>query len=59
LINPFLSRAFHDISFAAASRGLKVAAVDQSDWASGTSGRSTKLIHGGIRYLEKAFMSLG
>lgn len=39
----------------AASRGLKVALVERSDFASGTSGRSTKLIHGGIRYLEQAF----
>lgn len=36
----------------AASRGLKVALVEQSDFASGTSSRSSKLIHGGLRYLE-------
>jgi glycerol-3-phosphate dehydrogenase len=36
----------------AASRGLKVAMVEASDFASGTSCRSSKLIHGGIRYLE-------
>ncbi len=34
-----------------ASRGMKVAVVDQSDFAQGTSSRSTKLLHGGIRYL--------
>lgn len=36
----------------AAKRGLKVALVEASDFASGTSSRSSKLIHGGIRYLE-------
>ncbi|MGH8959568.1 MAG: glycerol-3-phosphate dehydrogenase/oxidase [Acidimicrobiia bacterium] len=34
-----------------ATRGFRVALVEQMDWASGTSGRSTKLFHGGIRYL--------
>jgi len=37
----------------AASRGLRVALVDASDLASGTSSRSSKLIHGGLRYLEQ------
>ena len=37
----------------AASRGLKVALVEASDIASGTSSRSSKLIHGGLRYLEQ------
>jgi glycerol-3-phosphate dehydrogenase len=36
----------------AALRGLTVACVDKNDWAYGTSSRSSKLIHGGIRYLE-------
>lgn len=36
----------------AASRGLKVALIEGSDFVSGTSSRSSKLIHGGIRYLE-------
>lgn len=36
----------------AASRGMKVALVEAADFASGTSSRSSKLIHGGIRYLE-------
>ncbi|MEZ4870798.1 MAG: FAD-dependent oxidoreductase [Bdellovibrionales bacterium] len=36
----------------AASRGLKVALVEANDFASGTSSRSSKLIHGGVRYLE-------
>ncbi len=37
----------------AASRGLSVALVEQRDYASGTSSRSSKLIHGGLRYLEQ------
>lgn len=36
----------------AASRGLKVALVEKDDFASGTSSASSKLIHGGLRYLE-------
>lgn len=38
----------------AASRGLSVALVERDDVSSGTSSRSTKLIHGGVRYLEQA-----
>jgi len=36
--------------------GMSVALVEQSDFASGTSSRSTKLIHGGVRYLQKAIL---
>ncbi len=36
----------------ASSRGMKVALIEAQDFASGTSSRSSKLIHGGIRYLE-------
>jgi glycerol-3-phosphate dehydrogenase len=36
----------------AAARGLKVALVEKRDFAAGTSSRSTKLLHGGLRYLE-------
>ncbi|MCB0368657.1 MAG: glycerol-3-phosphate dehydrogenase/oxidase [Bdellovibrionales bacterium] len=36
----------------ASSRGMKVALIEANDFASGTSSRSSKLIHGGIRYLE-------
>lgn len=36
----------------AVRRGLSVAVVEQSDFASGTSSRSSKLVHGGLRYLE-------
>jgi glycerol-3-phosphate dehydrogenase len=42
----------------AALRGLKVALVERDDFASATSSRSTKLIHGGVRYLEQAFKNL-
>ena len=42
----------------AASRGLKTALVEKFDFSSGTSSRSTKLIHGGVRYLQKAIMNL-
>lgn len=41
------------IALDAASRGLKVALVERNDFASGTSSRSTKLVHGGLRYLQK------
>lgn len=37
----------------AASRGLRVALIEASDLAAGTSSRSSKLIHGGLRYLEQ------
>jgi glycerol-3-phosphate dehydrogenase len=37
----------------AVSRGLSVALVEAADWAAGTSSRSSKLIHGGLRYLER------
>lgn len=40
------------------SRGLKTALVELDDFSSGTSSRSTKLIHGGVRYLQKAIMRL-
>ncbi|TAF97720.1 MAG: FAD-dependent oxidoreductase [Cytophagia bacterium] len=39
----------------AALRGMKVALIDKTDFAAETSSRSTKLIHGGVRYLEQAF----
>jgi len=42
------------VALDAATRGLKVALVERGDFSSGTSSRSTKLIHGGVRYLEKA-----
>lgn len=36
----------------AATRGLSTVVVEAQDWASGTSSRSTKLVHGGLRYLQ-------
>ena len=41
-----------------ASRGLSVALVEREDWASGTSWRSSKLVHGGLRYLAKGDLLL-
>jgi glycerol-3-phosphate dehydrogenase len=41
------------IALDAAARGLSVALVEKDDFASGTSGRSSRLIHGGLRYLEQ------
>ena len=46
------------IALDAASRGLKVALVEKSDFASGTSSKSTKLIHGGLRYLKQLEVAL-
>ncbi|HKQ61575.1 MAG TPA: glycerol-3-phosphate dehydrogenase/oxidase, partial [Candidatus Polarisedimenticolaceae bacterium] len=40
-------------AYDAALRGLRVALVEQRDWAAGTSSASSKLIHGGLRYLEQ------
>src|SRR3989442_11134349 len=42
----------------AAGRGLRVLLVEQNDLASGTSSASTKLIHGGLRYLEHGWVRL-
>jgi glycerol-3-phosphate dehydrogenase len=42
----------------AALRGLNVALIDKGDFASGTSSRSSKLIHGGFRYLEQRAFGL-
>jgi glycerol-3-phosphate dehydrogenase len=42
----------------AASRGYKTLLLEQSDFAKGTSSRSTKLVHGGVRYLQQGNLSL-
>ena len=42
----------------AALRGLKVALVEKGDFASGTSSRSSRLVHGGVRYLEHGHLHL-
>jgi glycerol-3-phosphate dehydrogenase len=46
------------VALDAASRGLSVALVEQRDYASGTSSRSSKLFHGGLRYLEQRNFTL-
>ena len=42
----------------AASRGYKTLLLEQDDFAKGTSSRSTKLVHGGVRYLAQGNVSL-
>ncbi len=46
------------VALDAATRGLRTAVVEQRDWASGTSSRSSKLFHGGLRYLEQLNFAL-
>jgi len=46
------------VALDAAGRGLSVALIEQRDYASGTSSRSSKLFHGGLRYLEQRNFSL-
>lgn len=46
------------VALDAATRGLRVAVVERDDFSSGTSSKSTKLVHGGVRYLEKAVWNL-
>ncbi|MFL5789404.1 MAG: FAD-dependent oxidoreductase, partial [Flavisolibacter sp.] len=46
------------IAVDAATRGFKTLLLEQSDFAKGTSSRSTKLIHGGVRYLEQGNIQL-
>lgn len=46
------------ITLDAATRGLDVLLVEQSDFGKGTSSRSTKLVHGGVRYLEQGNLTL-
>lgn len=46
------------VALDAAARGLSVALVERGDFAGGTSSRSTKLVHGGVRYLEAAVTQL-
>ncbi|MDQ4024740.1 MAG: FAD-dependent oxidoreductase, partial [Actinomycetota bacterium] len=40
------------IALDAVTRGLNTAVVEAQDWSSGTSSRSSKLVHGGLRYLQ-------
>jgi len=46
------------VALEAASRGYRVVLLEQSDFSAGTSSRSTKLIHGGVRYLQQGNISL-
>src|SRR5687767_10953593 len=46
------------IAVDAASRGYSICLVEQSDFGKGTTSRSTKLVHGGIRYLRQGNISL-
>lgn len=49
---------FKKLIWFSGNTGLKTALVERDDFSSGTSSRSTKLIHGGVRYLQKAIMKL-
>jgi glycerol-3-phosphate dehydrogenase len=46
------------IAVDAAARGFKTVLLEQSDFAKATSSRSTKLVHGGVRYLQKGDVAL-
>ena len=46
------------IAVDAAARGYKTLLLEQHDFAKGTSSRSTKLVHGGVRYLQQGDISL-
>ena len=46
------------VALDAASRGLRTALVEREDFASGTSSKSSKLIHGGLRYLQQGEIGL-
>ena len=43
----------------AASRGLRALLVERDDFASGTSSRSSKLVHGGLRYIAEGQLGMG
>src|SRR6187200_322879 len=46
------------VALDAATRGLRAGLVDKGDFASGTSSKSSKLVHGGIRYLQQKEVGL-
>jgi len=46
------------VALDAASRGYNVAVVERADWAAGTSSRSSKMVHGGLRYLQNFDLGL-
>jgi glycerol-3-phosphate dehydrogenase len=45
------------VALDASSRGLKTLLIEANDFGSGASSKSTKLIHGGLRYLQAVFIS--
>lgn len=56
---PLSPHAYHQTCHPIApSRGLRTALVERGDFGCGTSSKSTKLVHGGVRYLEKAVKHL-
>lgn len=46
------------VALDAASRGLRTALVERDDFASGTSSKSSKMVHGGLRYLQNGDVRL-
>nr|XP_014128194.1 glycerol-3-phosphate dehydrogenase, mitochondrial [Zonotrichia albicollis] len=54
----FEYKFIHKLIWFSGNTGLKTALLERDDFSSGTSSRSTKLIHGGVRYLQKAIMRL-
>ena len=46
------------VALDAASRGYSTAIVERNDWAFGTSSRSSKMVHGGLRYLQNFDLGL-
>src|SRR5271156_5342544 len=46
------------VALDAASRGLRTALIERDDFASGTSSKSSKMVHGGIRYLQQGEIGL-
>src|SRR5215213_9945777 len=46
------------VALDAATRGLRVALVEEHDFAHGTSSKSSKMVHGGIRYLQQGDVKL-
>ena len=46
------------VALDAASRGLRTALIERDDFASGTSSKSSKLVHGGLRYLQQGDVRL-
>ena len=58
IASPHIKALCSHLALSSLFLGLKTALVERDDFSSGTSSRSTKLIHGGVRYLQKAIMGL-